>query len=110
MRMEVDLQQYLGHASLTGNPELLPGDTIFVPRQGRGIAGVGWLGLLGVVGTVLGLYVAFANLDQAQMCKVGMLFAKKGLDQARVDRDFSGRTAHLRRRLGRACAHDQPSR
>jgi hypothetical protein len=63
MRMEVDLQQYLGHASLTGNPELLPGDTIFVPRQGRGIAGVGWLGLLGVVGTVLGLYVAFANLD-----------------------------------------------
>jgi len=63
MRMEVDLQQYLGHASLTGNPELLPGDTIFVPRQGRGIAGVGWLGLIGVVGTVLGLYVAFANLS-----------------------------------------------
>ena len=63
MRMEVDLKQYLGHASMTGNPELLPGDTIFVPRQGRGIAGVGWLGLLGVVGTVLGLYVAFANLD-----------------------------------------------
>jgi polysaccharide biosynthesis/export protein len=63
MRMEIDLKQYLGHASLTGNPELQPGDTIFVPRQGRGIAGVGWLGLLGVVGTVLGLYVAFANLN-----------------------------------------------
>lgn len=63
MRMQIDLKQYLGHASLTGNPELQAGDTIFVPRQGRGIAGVGWLGLLGVVGTVLGLYVAFANLD-----------------------------------------------
>ena len=57
-----------------------------------------------------GVVPAFANLDQAQMCEVGMLFAKKGLDQARVDRDFSGRAARLRHRLRRACAHDQPSR
>jgi polysaccharide export outer membrane protein len=63
MRMEIDLKQYLGHASLTGNPELQPGDTIFVPRQGRGIAGVGWLGLLGVMGTVLGLIVAIEALN-----------------------------------------------
>ncbi|HET9941460.1 MAG TPA: polysaccharide biosynthesis/export family protein [Candidatus Eisenbacteria bacterium] len=58
MRMEIDLNEYLGHASLTGNPELQAGDTIFVPRSGRGFAGVGWLGLLGVLGTVLGLVVA----------------------------------------------------
>jgi polysaccharide export outer membrane protein len=63
MRMEIDLKQYLGHASLTGNPELQPGDTIFVPRQGRGVAGVGWLGLLGVLGTVLGLVVAIEALN-----------------------------------------------
>jgi hypothetical protein len=62
MRMEVDLNQYLGHASLTGNPELQAGDTIFIPHSGRGIAGVGWLGLLGVMGTVLGLIVAVNNI------------------------------------------------
>ena len=62
MRMEVDLKQYLGHASMTGNPELQAGDTIFIPHEGRGIAGVGWLGLLGVMGTVLGLIVAVNNI------------------------------------------------
>ena len=62
MRMQIDLKQYLGHASPTGNPVLQPGDTIFIPHQGRGIAGVGWLGLLGVMGTVLGLIVAVNNI------------------------------------------------
>jgi polysaccharide biosynthesis/export protein len=62
MRMEIDLKQYLGHASMTGNPELQPGDTIFVPRETRGIAGVGWLGLLGIMGTVLGLIAAVNNI------------------------------------------------
>jgi hypothetical protein len=60
--MEIDLKQYLGHASMTGNPELQPGDTIFVPRETRGIAGVGWLGLLGIMGTVLGLIAAVNNI------------------------------------------------
>jgi hypothetical protein len=64
----------LDHRSAQGTPRQPDGEVFAEPEHG--------------------VVPAFANLDQTQVCEVGMLFAKKSLDEERVDRDFSGRTAN----------------
>lgn len=59
MQMTVNLSDYLGQARLSGNPPLLSGDTVYVPRSGKGpgvLAAIGW------ISTVVGLTTSIAIL------------------------------------------------
>ena len=59
VQMRVNAKDYLAQAQPNGNPELRPGDTIYVPRQSRGF---GFFSVIGYVSPVIALATSIALL------------------------------------------------
>jgi hypothetical protein len=59
IQMKVNARDYLSEAQPNGNPQLRPGDTIYVPRQSRGF---GLFTIIGYVSPVIALATSIALL------------------------------------------------
>lgn len=59
IQMKVDARDYLAQAQPNGNPELRPGDTIYVPRHARGF---NFFSIIGYVSPVIALATSIALL------------------------------------------------
>lgn len=59
IQMKVNVREYLSEAQPNGNPELRPGDTVFIPHQSRGF---GLFTIIGYVSPVIALATSIALL------------------------------------------------
>lgn len=59
VQLKVNAREYLAEAQPNGNPELRPGDTIYVPRQTRGF---NFFSIIGYVSPVIALVTSIALL------------------------------------------------